>query len=120
LVGTRIHGVGTNRDLLVRVLRHPLFTTADLHTGFLSGEWLTELARPLADTEAESLSALAASVAAAEAARTAATVPAGVPANWRNLSSQPHTRRHTNAQGEEITTSYRTLRGDYLDRKSVV
>jgi len=114
LVGTRIHGVGTNRDLLVRVLRHPLFTTADLHTGFLSGERLTELARPLADTEAESLSALAASVAAAEAARTAATVPAGVPANWRNLSSQPHTRRHTNAQGEEITTSYRTLRGDYL------
>ena len=114
LVGTRIHGVGTNRDLLVRVLRHPSFTSADLHTGLLSGERLTELARPLADTEAESLSALAASVAAAEAARTGGSVPAGVSANWRNLPSQPHLRRHTVAQDREITTSYRTSRGTYL------
>ena len=117
LVGARVHGVGTNRDLLVRVLRHPMFTSADLHTGFLSGGRLTELARPLADGEAEALSALVASVAAAESARTEATVPAGVPANWRNLPSQPHTRRHLVTQDREITTSYRTSRGTYLPER---
>ena len=31
----RLHGPDTNRDQLVRVLRHPDFLAGDLHTGFL-------------------------------------------------------------------------------------
>ncbi|KOX23650.1 acetyl-CoA carboxylase subunit alpha [Nocardiopsis sp. NRRL B-16309] len=99
LATARIHGVGTNRDLLVRALRHPAFADAHteparLHTGHLSGDRLTALAQPLADPAARSLAALAATLAEAEATRTGATVPAGVPAGWRNLPSQPHTRRY--------------------------
>ncbi|MFD6952598.1 acety-l/propionyl-CoA carboxylase subunit alpha [Nocardiopsis sp. TSRI0078] len=119
LATARLHGVGTNRDLLVRTLRDPAFGAAgehpeQLHTGYLDAERLTGLARPLADPAAERLAALAASLAAAEGARTGATVPAGIPANWRNLPSQPHVRRHVVAGGGEITTAYRTLHGAYL------
>ncbi|MGW8527136.1 MULTISPECIES: ATP-binding protein [Nocardiopsidaceae] len=137
LAGARVHGVGTNRDLLVRVLRHPAFGAADehpdgLHTGYLGADRLTALAQPLADPPAERLAALAASLAAAEAARSPRAVPggvggaapnpgpgsplpAGIPANWRNLPSRAHTRVHTagGGGGRRITTAYRTVRGAY-------
>ncbi|WP_223830216.1 ATP-binding protein [Nocardiopsis quinghaiensis] len=123
LATARVHGVGTNRDLLVRVLRDPAFGAAQthpeqLHTGYLDTGRRTDLARPLADPATERLAALAASLAAAEDARTGATVPAGIPANWRNLSSQPHVRRHVVAGGGEVTTAYRALRGAYLPEQS--
>jgi propionyl-CoA carboxylase alpha chain len=35
LARARVHGVTTNRDLLVRVLRHPAFLAGDTDTGFL-------------------------------------------------------------------------------------
>ena len=35
LARARLHGVVTNRDLLVRVLRHPAFAAGDVDTGFL-------------------------------------------------------------------------------------
>ncbi|MEE2054557.1 biotin carboxylase N-terminal domain-containing protein [Nocardiopsis tropica] len=137
LAGARVHGVGTNRDLLVRVLRHPAFGAADerpdgLHTGYLGADRLTALAQPLADPAAERLAALAASLAAAEAARSpraapggvggaapapgpGSPLPAGIPANWRNLPSRAHTRVHTagGGGGRRITTAYRTVRGAY-------
>ncbi|MGD0558631.1 MAG: biotin carboxylase N-terminal domain-containing protein, partial [Streptosporangiaceae bacterium] len=36
LAGARIHGPRTNRDLLVRVLRHPAFAAGETDTGFLA------------------------------------------------------------------------------------
>ncbi|MFI6577351.1 biotin carboxylase N-terminal domain-containing protein [Nocardiopsis sp. NPDC050513] len=124
LATARVHGVGTNRDLLVRALRHPVFADADhpdparrarLTTAYLDGDRLTALAQPLADPATARLAALAASLSAAEAARAAAPVPAGVPANWRNVPPAPHTRQHVRAgeDGTPITTSYRTERGRY-------
>ena len=114
LAGARVHGVGTNRDLLVRILRHPAMAEGAPHTGFLSGHRLAALAQPLADRTTEHLSALAASLSAAEAARRDTPVPAGISANWRNLTSQAHTRRHTVDDGPELVTAYRTSRGTYL------
>jgi propionyl-CoA carboxylase alpha chain len=38
LAGARLHGITTNRDLLVRVLRHPAFRAGDVDTGFLDRE----------------------------------------------------------------------------------
>jgi propionyl-CoA carboxylase alpha chain len=35
LAGARLHGITTNRDLLVRVLRHPGFLAGNTHTAFL-------------------------------------------------------------------------------------
>ncbi|MGW5878226.1 ATP-binding protein [Nocardiopsis terrae] len=125
LAGARLHGVGTNRDLLVRALRHPDFARAHhrpegLHTGFLTGDRLTELARPLADGATERLAALAASLASFEASRGGGTLPAGIPAGWRNLPSAPHLRRHTTSDGREITTAFRSVRGAHLPEQEGV
>ncbi len=85
LEGARIHGVPTNRDLLVRVLRHPAFVTGATDTGFLERHDLPRLAAPLADARARSLHAVAAALAARSARRAAAAVQTTVPAGWRNL-----------------------------------
>src|SRR5690606_12789595 len=52
LAGARIHGLATNRDLQVRVLRHPAFVAGDTDTAFFATHGLDELAAPLASPEA--------------------------------------------------------------------
>ncbi|GAA1777312.1 biotin carboxylase N-terminal domain-containing protein [Nocardioides hankookensis] len=78
----RIHGLVTNRDLLVSVLREPRFIAGDVSTAFLDG-FETGL-RPSSTTEA-----VAAAIALAERAKEARTVQRGVPVAWRNVVSQP-------------------------------
>ena len=63
LARTRMHGVRTNRDLLVNVLRHPAFLDGATDTAFFDTHGLAELASPLADPRAVELSALAAALA---------------------------------------------------------
>ncbi|MFC5911048.1 biotin carboxylase N-terminal domain-containing protein [Streptacidiphilus monticola] len=89
LAGARIHGLTTNRDLLVRTLRHPAFLAGDTDTAFFATHGPDGLAEPLASPAAERLSALAAALALAAANRQAATVGAGLPSGWRNVPSQP-------------------------------
>ena len=48
LARSLIHGVVTNRDLLVRVLRHPAFLAGDTDTSFFDRHGLASLAAPLA------------------------------------------------------------------------
>lgn len=125
LAHARVHGVGTNRDLLVRALRHPDLTEAErrperLHTGLLTGDRLIELARPLADPDTEDLAALAASLASVEATRGSGVLPPGVPAGWRNLPSAPHLRRHTTPDGRGTTSSFRSVRGAHLPEREGV
>ena len=60
LAASRIHGVTTNRDLLVRTLRHPGFAAGDTDTGFLDRHGLDVLAAPLADAAAVRRQAVAA------------------------------------------------------------
>ncbi|MEU8381005.1 biotin carboxylase N-terminal domain-containing protein [Streptosporangium sp. NPDC048865] len=112
LAGARIHGLVTNRDLLVEVLRHPAFLAGDTHTGFLEEYGL---AGPPATGQEETghqgkpelvrLSALAAALAGAAANRAAATVQAGLPSGWRNVVSQPQ-----RAAFAEAGISYRITR----------
>ncbi len=86
LAGAHIHGVTTNRDLLVRTLRHPDFVSGHTDTGFLERHGLTGpqgLASPLADASAIGRHALAAALAAQAARRREATVLAGLPSGWR-------------------------------------
>ena len=52
LAGARIHGVTTNRDLLVRNLRHDEFAGRGTDTGFLQRHDVAELGAPLADSHA--------------------------------------------------------------------
>jgi len=88
LARARIHGLITNRDLLVRVLRHPAFLAGQTDTAFFDRHHLDGLAAPLASDDAARWSALAAALADAAARQAASGVLAGLPAGWRNVPSQ--------------------------------
>ncbi|MCE7008929.1 acetyl/propionyl-CoA carboxylase subunit alpha [Kibdelosporangium philippinense] len=105
LARAEIHGLTTNRDLLVRVLRHPEFLAGNTDTAFLERHGLAVLAEPLADKDAEAISALAAALADA-AARRSMDVPSG----WRNVPSQPQRKVYSTASGD-IEVTYRHTRG---------
>ncbi len=83
----RIHGVTTNRDLLVRILRDPDFLAGRVSTDFLDrtvrrrGERAGAPHRHLL---------VAATIALAEDRRRRRTVQQGIPVGWRNVVSQPH------------------------------
>jgi propionyl-CoA carboxylase alpha chain len=89
LARATIHGVTTNRDLLVNVLRHKAFLAGNTDTAFFEQHGLDALAAPLADESAVALSALAAALGGDAADRAVAPVLGGVPSGWRNVVSQP-------------------------------
>jgi propionyl-CoA carboxylase alpha chain len=89
LARAQLHGVVTNRNLLVRVLRHPAFLRGATDTAFFDTHGLDELANPLAGEAAVELSALAGALALDSADRSAAPVLRGVRSGWRNVVSQP-------------------------------
>jgi propionyl-CoA carboxylase alpha chain len=80
-----IHGVQTNRDLLVWILQHPAFLAGDTDTSFFDQHGIGEPA----DAATERLAATAAALADAAGRREKATVQRGLPGGWRNLASQP-------------------------------
>jgi propionyl-CoA carboxylase alpha chain len=94
LATARIHGVTTNRDLLVRVLRHPAFLAGQTDTAFFDTHGLRGLAAPLASDDAAELSALAAALADAAARQRDARVLGGLPWGWRNVPSQLQRARY--------------------------
>ncbi len=89
LAGAEIHGVTTNRDLLVRVLRHPEFVAGEADTGFFDRHDPAELGRPLPSPAETALHAVAAAVAAQVERRGSPTILSGLPSGWRNNPSQP-------------------------------
>ncbi|AHK33291.1 acetyl/propionyl/methylcrotonyl-CoA carboxylase subunit alpha [Rhodococcus opacus] len=96
----QIHGLRTNRDLLVNVLRHPAFLAGDTDTAFFDTHGLDVLARPLASADTERLSALAAALADAAHNRDVATVNTSLPSGWRNLASAPQSKTFTGTDGD--------------------
>jgi propionyl-CoA carboxylase alpha chain len=84
LARSRIHGVTTNRDLLVRTLKHEAFAAGATDTGFLDRHGLDTLAAPLADEAAVGRHAIAAALAGQAARRTGARVLPTLPSGWRN------------------------------------
>ena len=106
LASARIHGLVTNRDLLARVLRHPEFLAGETDTGFLERHDLTA---PLADAEAERLSALAAAVADAAANRETARALRRLPSGWRNVPSQPQRKSYRIGE-RQLEVAYRFAR----------
>jgi propionyl-CoA carboxylase alpha chain len=109
LARARIHGPVTNRDLLVRVLRHPAFRAGDTDTGFLDRHGLATLAAPLADEVAVRHSALAAALAGAAARRASALVLGAVPGGWRNNPTAVQRTRFTLPDGAPVEASYAPL-----------
>ncbi|MFJ7337157.1 acetyl/propionyl/methylcrotonyl-CoA carboxylase subunit alpha [Streptomyces sp. NPDC101116] len=102
-----IHGPVTNRDLLVRSLRHPEFTAARMDTGFYERH-LPDLTAPFPDPHAP----LAAALADAHGRSRFG--------GWRNVPAQPQTKRYLMA-GEEHEARYRhTRQGPEADGVRVV
>ncbi|GLW50881.1 acetyl-/propionyl-CoA carboxylase subunit alpha [Streptomyces sp. NBRC 14336] len=101
-----VHGPTTNRDLLVRSLRHEEFTTARTDTGFYDRH-LPELTEPAPDPHAPLAAALA------DARRTGSRF-----GGWRNVPSQPQIRRYALA-GEEHEVRYRHTRTGGLEADGV-
>jgi acetyl/propionyl-CoA carboxylase alpha subunit len=102
LARSRLHGVTTNRDLLVRILRHPEFLSGDIDTGFLDRHDPAVLGAPLADAGARRLHAVAAALAAQAQRRAEAPVLAAVPSGWRNNPSVPQTAAYTDPEGTVV------------------
>ncbi len=86
LARARIHGVVTNRDFLVEVLRSEAFVAGEVRTSFLGG-FETVAARP---PQPPRSAAVAAALAFASLAGLERTVQQGIPVGWRNVVSQPH------------------------------
>jgi propionyl-CoA carboxylase alpha chain len=94
LATARIHGLATNRDLLVRVLRHPAFLAGETDTAFFETHSLDALAAPLAGPDAAQLAAVAAALADAARWQRRARVLGNLPIGWRNVPSQLQRARY--------------------------
>ncbi|WP_446211743.1 acetyl/propionyl/methylcrotonyl-CoA carboxylase subunit alpha [Micromonospora sp. IBSANI012] len=105
LARAEFHGVATNRDLLVRVLRSAEFAAAEADTGFLDRH--PEVFAPLLPADRWPLAALAAALASAAARRAEAGVLAGLPSGWRNVPAFSQVTRYAGPDGGEIEVRYR-------------
>ncbi|MER5336477.1 biotin carboxylase N-terminal domain-containing protein [Micromonospora sp. NPDC002717] len=105
LARAELHGVTTNRDLLVRVLRSDDFQAAELDTGFLDRH--PEVLAPLLPADRLPLAALAAALTGAAGRRAAAPPLAGLPSGWRNVPAFPQVARFSGPGGGEIEVRYR-------------
>ncbi|GAA4749208.1 biotin carboxylase N-terminal domain-containing protein [Nocardioides endophyticus] len=88
----RIHGLVTNRDLLVAILRDQKFLAGDVSTQFIESSGVVS-GLPRSDSELAPQpprdAAVAAAIALAEQTRARRTVQRGIPVAWRNVTSQP-------------------------------
>ncbi|KLO32464.1 acetyl/propionyl/methylcrotonyl-CoA carboxylase subunit alpha [Mycobacterium haemophilum] len=106
----RLHGVRTNRELLVNVLRHPAFLDGATNTAFFDAHGMARLSAPLADDAAIRLSALAAALADAVYNRALATVFGAIPSGWRNVVSGYQVKSYRDDEGREHKIEYRFTR----------
>ena len=106
LESAQLHGVTTNRDLLVRVLRHPEFLAGKTDTHFLERHDPAALGAPLPDPGEAGLAAVAAALAAQADRRSQTIVQSVAPSGWRNSPSQLQEVTFDSPYGE-IAIGYR-------------
>jgi propionyl-CoA carboxylase alpha chain len=105
----RIHGLTTNRDLLVRLLRDPAVLAGEVSTDLLESR--VDLLAPAAPDDVEALG-FAAAVMVAERDRAGRKVQRGVPVAWRNVVSQPQ-RTELRVGEEDLIVPWYGDRGGY-------
>jgi propionyl-CoA carboxylase alpha chain len=108
-----IHGLTTNRDLLVAILREPEFLAGATDTGYLTRHEPAALIEAEAEAEAGAASApaqhaLVAALARQAVNRAAAPVLGTLPSGWRNVVSAPQRVSYT-AAGKQYDVAYRVL-----------
>jgi propionyl-CoA carboxylase alpha chain len=106
LASATLHGPDTNRDLLVRILRHPEFLAGQTDTQFLERHPPAELGAPLLSADGERVHALVAALALQAERRRAAPVLSALPSGWRNVPSQDQLQAFER-RGERLEVRYR-------------
>jgi len=106
LARAHIHGLRTNRELLVRTLEHPEFLSGKTDTHFLVRYDPVAVAAPLGAVPAVHLHAAAAALASQAERRRDAKVLGTAPSGWRNNPSQFQQTRFR-CDGREISVEYR-------------
>ncbi|WP_300006816.1 biotin carboxylase N-terminal domain-containing protein [Pseudonocardia sp.] len=125
LAGARLHGVTTNRDLLVGILREPEFLAGVTDTGYLTRHDPTELQQGhlhaislreggLAAIGVTGVHAVAAALAAQAGNRAAAPVLGAMPSGWRNVATAPHRVAYTVGE-RTVDVAYRLGRDPLVE-----
>ncbi len=107
LAETRLHGITTNRDLLVAALREREFRAGQIDTGYLGRH--PELVTPPLDQDVLALHAAAVALADQAGRRADARVQQTVPTGWRNVPSGDQVAVLTHA-GTDLAVRYRRVR----------
>ena len=103
---TLVHGVTTNRDLLVGILHEPEFRSGSIDTGYLDRHGPAQLIAGGRDPEVIGTHALVAALAAQSARRAKTSVLPRLPSGWRTLASQDQTVSFT-AGADRVDVTYR-------------
>ncbi|MCX2932391.1 biotin/lipoyl-binding protein [Mycobacterium sp. CVI_P3] len=106
LTETRVHGVATNRDLLIGILREPEFLSGAIDTGYLDRHDPAALMTTTADVNGPTIHALIAALADQAQRRATTAVLPGLPSGWRTLPSADQRVTFT-VNGETLDVAYR-------------
>jgi propionyl-CoA carboxylase alpha chain len=99
----RLHGVATNRDLLVRILRSEEFLSGDTTTDFVTR--VPDLTVPRTTAAAHAQHAIVAAVAMEHRRGTERLVQQTIPSGWRNNKATLETVE-LKGEGEPISVAY--------------
>ncbi|EIV92512.1 acetyl/propionyl-CoA carboxylase, alpha subunit [Frankia sp. QA3] len=121
LAGTRVHGVTTNRELLVAVLRDEAFRSGDIDTGYLDRHDAVAMGSPVTSADVLATHLVAAALTAAAERRANGILPSAPP-GWRNVPTSPQQAAFTlsgpgssqRGAGRQVEVSYR-WRADRVD-----
>lgn len=116
LARLELHGVRSNRDLLLGILDHPEFRAGSAHTGFLAAFSPVELARSARDPAVDRIHAVAAAFAAQAERRESARVLRTLPSGWRNVPSADPQICYTTPVGRSLRVEYRLDRRGFTAR----
>jgi acetyl/propionyl-CoA carboxylase alpha subunit len=108
---SRLHGVVTNRDLLVGIFREPEFLDGQIDTGYLARHSPASLMA--AAPGRDEVHAIAVALADQALRRATAPVLTAVPSGWRNVPNGPQqvTYLRPGTGDEPLTVSYRLASG---------
>ena len=110
LSAATIHGIRTNRELLVRTLRHAEFLGDQGDSEFLTRNDPAELGRPLVEGNDRSLTAIVAALALQSENRRRDSHTPAASSGFRNVATVPQQVR-LGSGDDEITVAYRFRHG---------
>ncbi len=105
LYETRLHGVTSNRELLVAILREAEFSSGEIDTGYLGRHHPAHLIDSAHNPEASGVLTLAAALAAQAERRRDALVLGTLPSGWRNVFNAPQ-RVTFSSGGRQVEVAY--------------